>query len=151
MHKTDLASAGAFMAVAAIFMIGAWRFGISSRTSDGVPGAGFFPFIIGLIVLGLNSAQVVLWLKGKGEGKPSFALADEQRDNPRALFVTIAALVGLLVLWRLIFFEAAALLFCLAMNHFYGRGKLFNLVFSLLLVGLIHLFFARFLYIQFTL
>ncbi|MDR1520654.1 MAG: tripartite tricarboxylate transporter TctB family protein [Planctomycetota bacterium] len=151
MHKSDAWSAGAFIAAALVFIIGALRLGVSSPTSDGVPGAGFFPFAAGAVIVILSSAQVVMTLRHKGEGKDSFRMEAEQRGNLAKLFATILAMLGLFVIWKLVAFEAAALAFSLFVNWVYGRGWLFNLVFSAVMVGLIHIMFVRVLFIQFEL
>jgi hypothetical protein len=101
-------------------------------------------------VAGLGLAQVVLALRVQAEGMPAAAPEPARRGNLFRLFATLAALPVFFALWRLVFFEFAALLFCLLLNRVYGRGWLFNLIFSFSMVGLVHLLFVRVLYIQFT-
>lgn len=149
-RRSNLVSAGLFVAVAIVFAAGSVRLGISSSTSDGVPGAGFFPFLMAMAVIVLGSAQIVLALRSPEGGKPAFALEPERRGNLLRLFATLAALPALFAIWKLAFFEIAALAFCLFLNRVYGRGWPFTLIFSFLMVGLVHLLFVRMLYIQFT-
>ena len=149
-HKSDIVSTGAFMAVAVLFVAGALRLGVGSATSDGVPGAGFFPFVLAPIILVLGLAQITLFFRDRGEKKASFALPPDCRANAARIAATIGAMLGLFALWKLICFEAAAPAFCLFLNWVYGRGWLFNLIFSVLMTLLIHLLFTRLLYIQFN-
>ncbi|MDR2392173.1 MAG: tripartite tricarboxylate transporter TctB family protein [Planctomycetota bacterium] len=149
-HKSDLVSTGAFMAAAILFIAGALRLGVGSATSDGVPGAGFFPFILGLIILVLGAVQATLFFRDRGEKKASFALPPDRRANVARIAATVGGMLGLFVLWKLVCFEAAAPAFCLFLNRVYGRGWLFNVVFSVLMTLLIHLLFTRLLYIQFN-
>ena len=137
------------MAAAAVFIVGALRLGVGSSTSDGVPGAGFFPFVLALIILVLGLVQATLFFRDRGEKKTSFALPLDRRANAARIAATVGAMLGLFALWKLVRFEAAAPAFCLFLNWVYGRGWLFNLIFSALMTLLIHLLFTRLLYIQF--
>ena len=170
MRKSDVVSGFLFSAVGLVFLIGALMYGISSPTSDGQPGVGFFPFIVSGIVLLLGIGLIITSITARSNSnRPSpFAMDMEQKGNPRLWYLTVAGLVGLFLLWYLaplrvftalvkseVFFfedyafEFAALVFSVFMNRVYGRGWLFSCVFALLFVGLVYFCFTKMLYIQF--
>lgn len=151
MQKSDTVSGLAFAAVGVFFIIGAFSLGISSPTKDGVPGAGFFPFIMGLSVAFLGGLLMLKSLMYKGEKEASFALDAEQRANLRPFFATIGSLAALFAVWHILNFEAAAVLFGLVINRLYGRSWRFGFLFSLVFVGLIYLMFVKLFHIQFEL
>lgn len=151
MQKSDTISGLAFAAVGIFFIVGAFTLGIASPTKDGVPGAGFFPFIIGLAVAFLGGLLTVKSFLFKGEKEPAFALDAEQRANLRPFFATILALAAMFGIWHLVNFECAAVLFGLGVNRLYGRSWLFSILFSVVFVGIIYLMFVKLFHIQFEL
>ncbi len=149
MQKSNIAFGSIFAAIGVVFVIGALRLGLSSPTSDGVPGAGFFPFIIALVVLALGLGLVISSIISP-DGRPSpFRMDAEQRENLRPFVLTIVALFGFFVLWYLIRFEVAAFVFCIFLNKVYKRSWLFTIVFSVILVSVTYFIFNRLLFIQF--
>ena len=56
--KKDVLSGAAAVCIAVAFMFPSLRLGVASLTSDGVPGPGFFPFFVSLLVIGLGVAPV---------------------------------------------------------------------------------------------
>ena len=162
MQKSNIISGGIFAALAAAFMIGAMKYGIKSASSDGVPGPGFFPFVLGLIVFVLGIILIVQGVTGKGTAGSAFAMDEEQRANIKTFFLTIGAIIAMFVIWhfpapefmivrKLTMFEPAALFLCIALNKIYKRGWLFSTVFALFVVILIHLLFVQLLSISFEL
>lgn len=158
MYKSDYYTAGAFIAAGAVFLVGSLRLGLEAPTSDGIPGAGFFPFILSVLVIVLGIAVMAKTALSKGEKTSSFALDAEQKDNARAWLVTVTAILGLLLSWRLLSgaeairsyaFEISAFAFSLFLNLYYKRSPLFALAFSIVMVALIHILFVRVLYIAF--
>ncbi len=151
MHNTDTYSGSAFLAFAAVFIIGGLQLGVSSPTADGVPGAGFFPVVIGAAVAFLGAVLIVQSRTFKGEKTASFRMVDEQKKNIRPLVLTVLGLLGMFALWHAVNFELAVVAFSLFMNRVYGRSARFNLVFTFVFVGLIYLMFDKVFHIQFTL
>lgn len=149
MQKTNIAFGTVFTGIGLLFLFVSLRYGIASPTSDGVPGAGFFPFLVSALVVLLGIALIALSLLHR-DGQPSpFHMDKEQRENILPFALTIIAIFAFFALWRLIPFEWAALAFCLFMNRAYGRSWRFNILFSVIFVFSIHYIFNRLLFVQF--
>ncbi|MDO4786262.1 MAG: tripartite tricarboxylate transporter TctB family protein [Fretibacterium sp.] len=117
-----------------------------AKTSDGVPGAGFFPYLMSGTVALLGTALTV-----KGLGRRDTAAAPIPRENLRLLFGTLAGLIGFLVLWPLTgHFYPLALLLCLFLNRLLKRSWLFAVVYSLGLCLLAYLVFTLGFSVQFN-
>ena len=151
MHNSDVYSGSAFLAVAAVFIVGGLQLGVASPTADGVPGAGFFPVVIGATVALLGIILIAQSRLFKGERKESFRMISEQKKNIRHLVLTVVSLIGMFVVWHLINFEVALIVFSLFINRVYGRSWLFCILFTVVFVGLIYLMFDKVFHIQFTL
>lgn len=151
MHKSDIYSGTAFVVLAAIFIVGGLRLGVSAPTKDGVPGAGFFPVVIGAAVAVLGGLLVMQSLTFKGPKKESFRMVEEQKANIRPLVLTVVCLLAMFVVWHLVNFEVAVTLFSLAVNKVYGRSWKFGILFTLVFVGIIYLMFDKLFHIQFVL
>ncbi len=158
MYKTDYYISGAFIAVGVAFLAGSLQLGLSAPTSDGIPGSGFFPFILAGLVILLGVAIIAKGVLDKKEKRPAFLLDPDQKGNGFTWLVTILGIFVMLVLWlalskvesvRQYAFEISVLGFALAMNRFYKRSWGFTLVFSLAIVALIHILFVRVLFISF--
>ncbi len=134
-----------------VFIVGGLQLGVSSPTADGVPGAGFFPVVIGSAVALLGIILIVQSRFFKGEKKISFRMVTEQKGNIRPLLLTVAGLVGMFVVWHLVNFELAVTAFSLFINRVYGRSWRFGLLFTIVFVGFIYLMFDKVFHIQFTL
>lgn len=171
MRKTEIVAGGLFALLGAVFFAGAIVYGVGSPTSDGQPGAGFFPVIVSSIVL-LLGLGLILKAATNPDRQSPFFLEEEQKANPRPLYLTLAGLAGLFLLWvfaplrllnpvarRLLdsdaflfqdyAFEFAALLFSVFMNRVYGRGWLFSWAFAIAFVAVVYFCFTKMLYIQF--
>lgn len=113
-----------------------------STTSDKVPGAGFFPYLMGSICILLG---LVLAVRGMMRGNAG--QADETKvegwDNRRKLLLCIAAIVVFLLLWVATDqFFIGSILLCLYLNHLFERSWKFNLIYTAL--------FCTFVYVVFT-
>lgn len=151
MHKSDLAAGGVFAAVAIVFLIGAVQLGIPSPTSDGVPGAGFFPFILSSLLIVLCGVMAYQYLTHKGEKHESFRREAEQKGNMTPFILTLAAMLVMFVIWHLVNFELGCLVFCLAANIIYKRSWKFTIAFSIIFTAALHLVFIRMLMLSFEL
>lgn len=167
MRKSILFSALGFCLVAVVFLIGALQLGITSKTSDGVPGAGFFPFIVSILVLVLGGLLIAKTLRGPDAPSP-FAMSAEQQGNKRTLRVAVYGLAIIMLLWlfpplnpldrlqlsetflfRDYAFGFASIVYCVYMNRALGRSWRFSLFFAISFFLLVHFIFTEFLYIQF--
>lgn len=151
MHKSDLAAGGVFAAVAAVFLVGAVKLGIASPTSDGVPGPGFFPFLLSSLLIVLCGVMAAQYLTHKGEKHESFRRDVEQKGNMKPFVLTLAALLVMFAIWHLWCFEAGCLFFCLAANQIYKRSWKFTIAFSVIFTAMIHILFIRLLMLSFEL
>ena len=93
--KKDVLSGAAAVCIAVAFMFPSLRLGVASLTSDGVPGPGFFPFFVSLLVIGLGVALILKgFLRKDAEEYVTFVFD----DNSKNVFVTIAAFAAYLAL-----------------------------------------------------
>lgn len=97
LRKSDAMAGAVALLLGLSFLVPAIGLGIASPTSDGVPGAGFFPALTsGLLVL-LGVILLVRGLRDPGAWFPTFSA--EQRANVRLMLATIGGVLGLLVIW----------------------------------------------------
>lgn len=122
-----------------------------AQTSDGVPGAGFFPVILGLI---LGALGLFLMLRGiRAHGKVEFfKIEDEEiRGNVRMLIKTVLCILAFFVLWRLTRqFIACALLLVFGLNFIFGRTLKYNIIYTVVFVAFIYGAFVLGFSIQFN-
>lgn len=149
MYKGDTIPGLLICGVGIWFLVPGIGYGISSSTSDNVPGAGFFPVIIAAAVILFGLALFVKGLRDKGKAS-YFAMDEEQKANIRPLFLTAAAILLFFVLWKFVHFVAAALVFCLFMNWVLRRGWKFSLIYSAIFIALIYCIFTIGLKVQFA-
>ncbi len=126
-----------------------------STTSDGVPGAGFFPYILSalLIILG-----VVLVIRSQSkEIKPYVEMTDEVRGNLRTMLIMLAGFVVFLLVWKLLSgfignwgFLACVFVFEIFINKLFQRSWKFTLIYAAVLTVFIYLVFNLAFKITFT-
>jgi hypothetical protein len=149
MYKGDTIPGLLLSGVGLCFLIPALGLGLSSTTSDNVPGAGFFPVVIASAVILFG---ILLFLKGlKANGKMVyFEMDEEQKANIRPFFVTILSIAAFFLIWKFVRFEIAAFAFCLFTNWVFKRTWKYNIAFSVILVTIIYCIFSLGLKIEFT-
>lgn len=148
MHKGDTIPGLLFTVVGVFFLIPALKLGFTSSTSDGVPGAGFFPAICSVIVIILGLAVSIDGIRKKG-AFVYFEMDEEQRKNKIPFFVTIAAIIFFFFIWKFTSFFIAVPIFAFGMNVFLKRSILFNILFTVILTVCIYLAFTKLLMINF--
>lgn len=131
-----------------LFLIPSIGFGVTSATSDGVPGPGFFPLIISICLIALGLVLFVKGIRDKGKFKV-FVLDEDNRENLKPFFLTIAAILVFLIAIKFIMFVLAAFVLVVVMNWIYKRSWKFNLIFSSVFVGLVYVIFTVLLKVQF--
>ena len=145
--KKDVLSGAAAVCIAVAFMFPSLRLGVASLTSDGVPGPGFFPFFVSLLVIGLGAALILMgFLRKDADEYVTFVF----NENSKNVFVTIAAFVAYLVLWLVSDFFLASALLVVFLNYYYARSLKFNVVFTITFISMVYLVFYRFLLIYFV-
>ena len=145
--KKDVLSGAAAVCIGAAFMFPSLRLGVGSLTSDGVPGPGFFPFFVSLLVVGLGVALILKGCILKDADAYATFVFD---DNSKNVFVTIAAFAAYLALWRVSDFFLASALLVVFLNFHYGRSLKFNIVYTVVFISMVYLVFYRFLRIYFV-
>lgn len=122
---------------------------IQSTTSDGVPGAGFFPYLLGSAVTLLGAALFVRGLRQKGTVQ-YIKLDPEIQKNLKILLLTVVGLVVFLAFWQLThLFTVGVLLFCLYLNRLFERPWKFNAIYSVVFTVFIYAVFTLGFSIQF--
>lgn len=120
-----------------------------STTSDNVPGAGFFPYIIGGLVMALGIVLTIRGLCQKGRIQ-YFVLNEERKGNLKVLGLTILGLLAFMVFWQTTRqFIIAVFALCLYLNWVFKRTWKFNLIYSGVFTAFIYLLFTVAFSIQF--
>lgn len=122
----------------------------SSQSSDGVPGAGFFPVLLGLAVGILGLALMIRGILKRGQVQ-YFNIDPEIKKNLKRLLLAAAGIVVFFVLWQTTrqFIPFMALL-CLYLNLIFGRTWKFNLIYTVVFTLFIYAAFVKGFSIQFN-
>lgn len=120
-----------------------------STTSDGVPGAGFFPYLLSGIIIIFGTMLTVRGLKKNGELQ-FLKLDEEIKKNLRVLLLTLIGLIVFLTFWHITnLFYVGVLLFCVYLNKVFGRDWKFTIIYTVVFTLFIYLVFAKAFSIQF--
>ena len=116
---------------------------VQAQSSDGVPGAGFFPALLGAVVGILGVVLLVRGLMQKGSVQ-YFKLDEEVAQNLRTLLLAAAGIVVFFVVWQLTKqFILCVPVLCFFLNFIFGRNLKFNIIYTVI--------FTVFLYAAFVL
>jgi len=120
------------------------------KTSDGVPGAGFFPYLLGGLIIIFGIALVVRGIKQNGTVQ--FVVLDEEgKKNVRTLIFSIIGLIVFLVVWKFTgWFIPLVFVLSLYFNKLFERTIKFNLIYSVVVTIFIYLVFVMGFSIQFV-
>lgn len=121
----------------------------SGTVSDGVPGAGFFPTIL-CVIMGIVS--IILIIQGFRQKKHYFSVKRHIKDlseNTRNLLLTIAALLVFMVLWRFTFFILSLALLIFFLNTLFHQKILTNIIYTGVFVSVIYLVFGKIFHVMF--
>ena len=123
----------------------------NAQTSDGVPGAGFFPVLLGSVLGILGIVLLIRSTCEKSEKVQSAAASEETKKNIKMLVLTITAIVVFFILWQLTkLFILWALALVIFLNFIFERTWKFNIIYSLVFVTFIYLAFVVGFSIQFN-
>ncbi|GAB6109776.1 tripartite tricarboxylate transporter TctB family protein [Fusibacter bizertensis] len=149
MLKTNVISSVIFIIIGAIFIKPSLDLGLSSATSDGVPGAGFFPFIMsfGIILLGLYLLVTSLIKLKRGDMSVKEIMNKINFKNTVVMFLII---VGYVILWNIVGYYIATFMTAVFANWYFKRSWIFTIGFSSVFVLLIYVIFTVGLKIQFV-
>ncbi len=138
-----------FVIFGLIFLVPGIGYGLSSPGGLPGPGAGFFPTITSALTVFFG-----LWIIYDGLKKGSvdyFGQDPEQRSNFKIIAVVCAAFIAFLLIWVYINFFLGIAMLSLFYNFIFKRTWKFNLIFTVVLTGMLYVVFERLLYIQFAL
>lgn len=121
-----------------------------ATTSDGVPGAGFFPCILSGALICSGIILMIRGLRQNGE-KQYVALDAEMRGNIKILLLTVAGLAVFLAFWYLTdLFIVGVLLFAVFLNKLYERKWKYTIMYAVVFTVFIYLVFMVAFSIGFT-
>ena len=123
---------------------------VNSQASDGVPGAGFFPVILGALLILMG---VILTIKSllKKDRKPYFKLTEEQKYNVKKLLLVVVSIIVFFILWRTTrLFIACAALLSFILNIIFKRSLKFNIIYTVVFTAFLYLVFVTGFSVQFN-
>ena len=146
MHKGDTIPGALVAAFGITFLIATLsnsRLTIAPATADGVPGAGFFPFIMSSLLTVFGIVLVIIGILQKG--KVSYInFTPETKRNLKMLLLVVIGLIGFFIFWNVTnWFYAGVLILSLYLNKIFERSWKFTIIYSTI--------FATFIYITFSL
>lgn len=134
--KEDAIAGGCFIALAVAFIIPSLSF--PGGTADGVPGPGYFPILLGVLLILLSIGLIVTGIVKK----TSFNVVDELfKANAKPFILTIVAVIAYLILWNLLPFLVNTSLFLFALGLIYERKIVYNIIFSVATTAVLYLVF----------
>ena len=150
MYKKNMISSIIFIILGGLFMKPSLDLGLSSTTSDGVPGAGFFPFFMGLgiVILGVI-LFITAFIQLKKLTEPQEKTV-ANRENVRNAIVMMFIILVYILLWKLVGYYIATFIAAFSINWYFKRSWIFTIGFSAVFVLLIYAIFTAGLKIQFV-
>lgn len=122
----------------------------AATTTDGVPGAGFFPYILSVLVIVTGICLFIRGIKQNGT-KQYVTVNAEMKSNIKIVVLTAAGLAVFLIFWYITgVFIAGTLLFVIYLNKIYRRTWRFTLLYGVIFTIFIYLVFKMAFSIQFT-
>lgn len=123
---------------------------VKAQSSDGVPGAGFFPVLLGLVVGVLGLCLMFRGLKQKGSVQ-YMKLDPELRQNVKILLLAVAGLVIFFVLWQTTKqFILCVPILCFFLNLIFGRNLKYNVIYTAIFTAFLYLAFVVGFKVQFN-
>ncbi|MDD2958881.1 MAG: tripartite tricarboxylate transporter TctB family protein [Lachnospiraceae bacterium] len=117
-----------------------------ATTSDGVPGGGFFPYILSVAIILMGGGLTVRGIKTEAEQYVD--MTPENKKNMKVLLLMVAGLVVFLIAWKLTAphfgnnaFMACVFLFEIYLNKLFERSWKFALIYAVIFTAFIYLVF----------
>lgn len=121
-----------------------------AQSSDGVPGAGFFPVLLGFVVGILGVALMVRGLTQKGSVQ-YFKLDEELRGNLRTLILAVTGIVVFFVLWQTTKqFILCVPVLCFFLNFIFKRSIKYNIIYTVVFTAFLYAAFVVGFKVQFN-
>ncbi len=122
----------------------------NAQSSDGVPGAGFFPVLLGFVVGILGVALTVRGLYQKGSVQ-YFKLDPEIKKNLKTLALAVVGIVVFFILWQTTKqFILCVPILCFFLNVIFGRNLKYNLIYTVVFTAFLYLAFVKGFSVQFN-
>ena len=118
-------------------------------TSDGVPGAGFFPSIICVIIMFFSALLIFQGIKKRKHYFSQLRSIREIPENTKNLIITALALIVFFLVWRYVHFIAGITLFLLTLNAVYKQKILTNIIYTVVCVTVVYAVFGRIFHVMF--
>lgn len=134
--KEDTIAGILFILLAVAFLSIAWSF--PSGTQDGVPGPGYFPIILSILLIVLSIAMIIIGIIKKTR----FNFLDSLFKANMATFLLVnTTIIAYLALWNSVHFmlNTSALLIVLGM--IFRRSLVGNLIFSVVATTILYMLF----------
>ena len=114
-----------------------------SNTSDGVPGAGFFPSIMGSVLLIFGLALMVRGIRQHGT-VTYMNITPEIKGNLKVLGLMVVGVALYLAIWKITEqFLVSLVLFALYENVVLRRSKVFTIVFTVIMTVFVWALFMK--------
>lgn len=114
-----------------------------SNTSDGVPGAGFFPYIMGAVLVIFGIMLMVRGIRQKG-AVTYMNLTPEIKGNIKLMALMMIGVAAFLAIWKITEqFLISVVVFALYENLVLRRSKVFTIIFSVVITLLIWALFMK--------
>lgn len=122
----------------------------NAQSSDGVPGAGFFPVLLGFAVGILGTILFIRGLLQKGSVQ-YFQVDPEIKFNLKRLGLAALSMIVFFILWRTTHqFIVCVALVCFALNAVFGRKLKYNIIYTVVFTAFIYAAFVVGFSVQFN-
>jgi len=122
------------------------KLGFIATTSDGVPGGGFFPYLLSILIIFMSIVLIVRSIIRTPE--KYIEITPETKINTITLFSTIIGLVVFLVIWSItadlfgnIAFLICVFIFEVFLNKLFKRSWKFTIIYSAVFTAFIYAVF----------
>lgn len=122
----------------------------NAQSSDGVPGAGFFPVLLGFAVGILGTVLMIRGILQKGSVQ-YFKVDDEVKKNLKTLGLAVAGIVVFFILWQTTKqFIICVPMLCFFLNWIFKRTLKFNIIYTVVFTVFLYLAFVIGFSVQFN-
>lgn len=123
---------------------------VNAQSSDGVPGAGFFPVLLGLVV-GILGLALTIHGVMQGGTVQHFKLDPEIKNNLKTLGLAVAGIVIFFILWQTTKqFIVCVPVLCFFLNHIFERNLKYNIIYTVVFTVFLYLAFVVGFKVQFN-
>ena len=121
-----------------------------AQSSDGVPGAGFFPVLLGFVVGILGVALMIRGLSQRGSVQ-YFKLDEELKKNLKILVLAVIGILVFFVLWQTTKqFILCVPVLCFYLNVLFGRSLKYNIIYTVVFTVFLYAAFVVGFKVQFN-